>query len=52
MAKDKAKDSKVKGAAKGAAAYLAIKKLFKGAFIVATVAAVGKVLKGNRASAK
>ena len=52
MAKDTADSSKVKGAAKGAVAYMAIKKLFKGAFIVATVAAVGKVLKGNRAGAK
>lgn len=43
------KSSKAKGAAKGAAAYYALKKLFKGAFAVAAVAAVGKVLKGNRA---
>lgn len=42
-------DSKAKGAAKGAAAYYAVKKLFKGAFLVAAVAAVGKVLRGDRA---
>ena len=48
MAKNK-DSSKVKGAAKGAAAYLALKKLFKGAFAIAAVAAVGKVLKGDRA---
>ena len=39
-----------KKAAKGAAAYFAGKKLFKGAFLVAAVAAVGKVLRGNRAT--
>jgi hypothetical protein len=43
MASDKAK-----GAAKGAAAFYAVKKLFKGAFVVAAVAAVGKVLRGDR----
>ena len=43
-----AKSEKVKGAAKAGVAYMAIKKLTKGAFAVATVAAVGKVLKGNR----
>jgi hypothetical protein len=48
MAKDKAKNSKVKGAAKAGAAYVAIKKLLKGAFAVAAVAAVGKVLRGNK----
>lgn len=37
-------------AAKGAAAYYAIKKLFKGAFVVAAVAAVAKVLRGERAA--
>jgi hypothetical protein len=36
--------------AKGAAAYYAIKKLFKGAFVVAGVAAVAKVLRGDRAT--
>lgn len=40
--------SKAKGAAKGAAAYYGVKKLFKGAFAVAAIAAVGKVLKGDR----
>lgn len=40
--------STAKGAAKGAAAYYAVKKLFKGAFAVAAVAAVGKVLRGDR----
>ena len=39
-----------KTAAKGAAAYYGIKKLFKAAFIVASVAAVTKVLRGNRAA--
>lgn len=47
MAKNK-DSSKAKGAAKGAAAYYALKKIFKGAFAIAAVAAVGKVLKGNR----
>lgn len=41
-------NSKAKTAAKGAAAYYALKKVFKGAFVVAAVAAVGKVLKGDR----
>ncbi len=45
-----AKNSKVKGAAKGAAAYMAVKKVAKGAFAVAAVTAVGKVLRGNRSS--
>lgn len=49
MAKDKDK-SKVKTAAKGAGAYYAIKKLLKGAFVIGAVAAVGKVLRGNRAT--
>ena len=45
----KNKDSnKVKGAAKAGVAYMALKKLTKGAFAVAAVAAVGKVLKGDR----
>ena len=44
-----AKSEKVKGAAKGAAAFLALKKLTKGAFAIAAVAAVGKVLRGDRA---
>ena len=43
-----AKNGKAKSAAKAGVAYMAIKKLTKGAFAVATVAAVGKVLKGNR----
>ena len=43
-----AKNDKVKGAAKAGVAYMAIKKLTKGAFAVAAVTAVGKVLKGNR----
>ena len=47
----KKKDSNTaKTAAKGAAAYYALKKVFKGAFAIAAVAAVGKVLKGNRAT--
>lgn len=41
-------ESKAKGAAKGAAAYYAVKKLIKGAFAIAAVAAVGKVLRGDR----
>jgi hypothetical protein len=45
MAKDK---SAAKTAAKTGVAYVALKKLFKGAFAVAAVAAVGKVLRGNR----
>lgn len=47
MAKNK-DTSTAKTAAKGAAAYYAVKKLFKGAFAIAAVAAVGKVLKGDR----
>lgn len=45
MAKDK---SKAKTAAKGAAVYYAAKKLVKGAFLIGAVAAVGKVLRGDR----
>lgn len=41
--------STAKTAAKGAAGIYAVKKLFKGAFVVAAVAAVGKVLRGDRA---
>lgn len=53
MAKRKKADdsSPAKTAAKGAAAFYAVKKLFKGAFIVAGVAAVAKVLRGNRGAA-
>ena len=51
MAKDKANSSKVKGAAKAGAAYVAIKKLVKGAFAVAAVFAVTKVLRGNNKTA-
>lgn len=40
--------SKAKGAAKGAAIYYAMKKLTKGALAVAAVAAIGKVLRGDR----
>jgi len=43
-----AEGSKAKTAAKGAAAYYAVKKLVKGALAVAGVAAVVKVLKGDR----
>jgi hypothetical protein len=52
MAKNKrdSNGSPAKTAAKGAAAYYAIKKLFKGAFVVAGVAAVAKVLRGDRAT--
>lgn len=42
--------SKAKTAAKGAAVYYGAKKLFKGAFVVAGVAAVAKILRGNRAT--
>ena len=45
---DMAEGSKAKTAAKGAAAYYAVKKLIKGALAVAGVAAVVKVLKGDR----
>ena len=48
--KKKSDDSAVKTAAKGAGALYAIKKLFKGAFIVAGIAAVTKLVKGNRAT--
>lgn len=44
------KSSAPKKAAKGAAVYYGLKKLGKGAFLVAAVAAVGKVLRGNRAT--
>lgn len=47
MAKDSSAPKKV---AKGAAVYYAGKKLFKGAFLIAAVAAVGKVLRGDRAT--
>ena len=46
----KADKSTAKTAAKAGAGLFAIKKLFKGAFLIATVAAVGKVLRGNRAT--
>ena len=45
MAKD---NSKAKTAAKAGVAYMAVKKLAKGAFAIAAVTAVGKVLRGNR----
>lgn len=45
-----AKQSKAKTAGKAAAVYYAGKKLLKGAFLVGAVAAVGKVLRGNRAT--
>ena len=48
--KNKKEDSKVKTAAKGAGAFYAIKKLFKGAFIVGAIAAVTKIVKGNKAT--
>lgn len=47
MAKDSSAPKKV---AKGAAVYYAGKKLIKGAFLVGAVAAVGKVLRSNRAT--
>lgn len=47
MAKD---NSKAKKAAKGAAVYYGAKKLLKGVFLLGAVAAVGKVLKGGRAT--
>jgi hypothetical protein len=51
MAKKNSTDSSApKKAAKGAAAYYAIKKLAKGVFLVGAVAAVGKVLRGSRAT--
>jgi hypothetical protein len=37
-----------KKVAKGAAVYFAVKKLVKGAFVVGAVAAVAKVLRGDR----
>lgn len=43
-----AKNGKAKGAAKAGVAYMAIKKLTKGAFAIAAVTAVGKILKGDR----
>ena len=49
MARNKVEETSTPAkVAKGAAAYYAVKKIFKGAFLVATVAAVGKVLTGNR----
>lgn len=45
-----AKQSKAKTAGKAAAAYYAVKKLAKGALVIGAVAAVGKVLRGNRAT--
>ena len=49
MAKKTAENqSTAKGVAKGAAAYFAVKKIFKGLFAIAAVAAIGKVLAGNR----
>ena len=44
----KKNSSAPKKVAKGATAYYAVKKLFKGAFLVAAVAAVGKVLRSGR----
>lgn len=46
----KKNSSAPKKAAKGAAVYYAGKKVLKGAFLVGAVAAVGKVLRGNRAT--
>ncbi len=40
--------SPAKTAAKGAAALYAAKKLVKGAFVLSAVAAIAKVLRGNR----
>jgi hypothetical protein len=50
MARKKSDDSTVKTAAKGAGAFYAIKKLFKGAFIVAGIAAVTKIVRGKSAT--
>ncbi|HVM20427.1 MAG TPA: hypothetical protein VM307_10745 [Egibacteraceae bacterium] len=42
--------SPAKTAAKGAAVYYGVKKLLKGVFLAGAVAAVAKVLRGNKAT--